>query len=1130
MRRNHTERKKGLLATSLMGAASIMVVAAMAPAAIAQSAGQSAAEDEIEEIVVTGFRQSIRDALDEKRAAQNIIDGISAEDIGKSADQNIAEALQRITGVSINSEDGVGTTVSVRGVGADLNVVTLNGQVVTSGGGDIQDGGGNQGVDFSNFSADILSRIEVAKTPSADHDEGSLGASINLRTFKPLSVRKDRRVLDVQARYSPFESRKSIPTLGDVTDNYRINLSLSEKLFNDTIGVSLVGISEKNSIRQDIDEVTRYFPLAAGGPPPANFGVDLPGGFTNIDTGEIIQEFDYGTGGGGVRNVVAHAPFEKQYQYQSNETLRDSLSATVQWRPDDTLDVQLDATYTETDRNQDQWQYRVRPNGGNRNGEFNLFSPETNDLVGFRRTAAFSGRRGSGDTNPGFIRPATNRRDTTDKNTILSLGVEKEWNDFTFNLRAGQSTTTSVDDDVFNITYQIENQPDNNGSRPGSFNGFLRDRTNPSGTGGAGIVQDGDHAGFYSGYTCAGNSFSGVCPIVVSAQDVAAYNQSQGPVAANPDAFSFGSISNRDRNIDDKNQSVFFDVDWDKSFGPVTSLETGFKFAKRERDQQQTNRGFSRFSAESNALFGILLSEFTSGERTPSDFGEALGLPRDAITSGVALADADLLLARLESEEGVVPRTRPSPAGQRVFNLDIFSVYAKANFNMLDGRLFGDVGVRYSETETASKQGGDINLLENNFTTAAENVDFFGSQEAAEAALGIDLVNDQDPAFMDVASVSISADNKYTDVLPSLNVNYLFREDVMLRFAASKTIARPPFDDLRPGFNFQENAFNTSTSLRLGNPFLNPFESTNLDVSAEWYFNEDSLFSVALFNKDLGQFSRGVSSTSFFVDARSFLYDGNGVALPADQVVTPPLQELILPFSNNQPANCLPNREFDYNSLVGAAGCELVNVDALENGSGGFVRGAEVSFQTNFTQLPGLLANTGVIANYTYADSQTDENVVLNDAGDQVVAFSRAAPFANTSLHTFNLTGFYEGNGKQFRLAYNSRSDYLQNGALRDGYARYAEGRETLDMSGGIDLGENLRLNFSASNLLDTVFRTYAVVNDGQFERTDPRFANYSQANPLPREELTLGSQPTHRTLRRSNTGRIYRVGLRYEF
>ena len=111
----------------------------------------------IEELFIIGYRSSLMKSLASKKESYNITDAIYAEDIGKTSDQSIAEALQRVTGVSIERIDGEGTTVVVRGVGDNLNNVMLNGIPLTG-------SGDSQSVNFSEFSADILQSIEVQKT------------------------------------------------------------------------------------------------------------------------------------------------------------------------------------------------------------------------------------------------------------------------------------------------------------------------------------------------------------------------------------------------------------------------------------------------------------------------------------------------------------------------------------------------------------------------------------------------------------------------------------------------------------------------------------------------------------------------------------------------------------------------------------------------------------------------------------------------------------------------------------------------------------------------------------------------------------------------------------------------------
>ena len=135
-------------------------------------------DEAIEEVIVTGIRASLQDAIAKKRNADDIRDVINAEDVGKLPDSNVAEALQRITGVQIGRSFGEGSEVSVRGIAA--NRIELNGQT------QVGTGASRAVTTFSSLPAEMFSSLEVIKTPTADEVEGGLGAIIRLNTRKPL--------------------------------------------------------------------------------------------------------------------------------------------------------------------------------------------------------------------------------------------------------------------------------------------------------------------------------------------------------------------------------------------------------------------------------------------------------------------------------------------------------------------------------------------------------------------------------------------------------------------------------------------------------------------------------------------------------------------------------------------------------------------------------------------------------------------------------------------------------------------------------------------------------------------------------------------------------------------------------
>jgi iron complex outermembrane receptor protein len=160
----------------------------------AQDESSAANDEPIEEIVVHGIRQSIRDAISRKRNAEQIMDAIAAEDIGKLPDDNIGEALQRITGVSLTREAGEGKEVSIRGLGAGLSQVTVNGQKMTS-------TEGTRNFNYSVLDASMVSALEVWKSPMASQEEGAVGGTVNIITRGPLDSKRNRFNLSVGQQY-----------------------------------------------------------------------------------------------------------------------------------------------------------------------------------------------------------------------------------------------------------------------------------------------------------------------------------------------------------------------------------------------------------------------------------------------------------------------------------------------------------------------------------------------------------------------------------------------------------------------------------------------------------------------------------------------------------------------------------------------------------------------------------------------------------------------------------------------------------------------------------------------------------------------------------------------------------------
>ena len=176
--------KKSQIAKSLsaiIGVGAFSIVAA--PIAMAEEV-----EDQVEVIEVTGIRSSIIKATDIKRNSDGVVDAINSEDIGKFPDTNLAESLQRISGVSIDRKNNEGSQITVRGFGPSFNLVTLNGRSMPFADSPKQEGAGgtqNRSFNFDQIASESVSGVQIYKTAKANVASGGIGATVNIETAKP---------------------------------------------------------------------------------------------------------------------------------------------------------------------------------------------------------------------------------------------------------------------------------------------------------------------------------------------------------------------------------------------------------------------------------------------------------------------------------------------------------------------------------------------------------------------------------------------------------------------------------------------------------------------------------------------------------------------------------------------------------------------------------------------------------------------------------------------------------------------------------------------------------------------------------------------------------------------------------
>jgi TonB-dependent receptor len=300
-----------------VSAGALLAALATSGAAHAQAtAATPAAEPDtaVEEVVVTGFRTSLAKALNVKRNEAAAVDMILAEDIGKFPDLNLSESLQRIPGVSIARDGGEGRQISVRGLGPQFTRVRINGmEALTTAGGADSSGGTNRGrsFDFNIFASDLFSAITVRKTAEASTEEGSLGATVDLRAARPFDFKGFTLSGSAQGSYNDLAK----------TTNPRAAFMISNTWRDDTFGALFSFAYAKRNIIEEGNSTVRW----------------AKGGFGS-ETTDTLSLADIN---------AAYHPRIPRYDLYKEQSERFGATLSLQWAPTDATLVSFDGLYAD---------------------------------------------------------------------------------------------------------------------------------------------------------------------------------------------------------------------------------------------------------------------------------------------------------------------------------------------------------------------------------------------------------------------------------------------------------------------------------------------------------------------------------------------------------------------------------------------------------------------------------------------------------------------------------------------------------------------------------------------------------------------------------------------------------------
>jgi iron complex outermembrane receptor protein len=876
----------------------------------------------LEEVVVSGVRRSLENAINTKRDADVVVDAISAEDVGKFPTENVAESLQRVTGVQISRFRGEGQNVTIRGLPTDFTLVELNGHTLANA---LGASGTNisRSFDFTILPSEFVSKVEVFKTPSADMEEGGLAGTVIARTVRPLDIGRRKITANIE---EANESNRDMWAP-------RASAFYTDVFADGMLGISLGGAYTKRLTETHEQSITRYRRL----PESALGGLDLNG------NGKIDKTDP-------TRYAVLDSIFQELFR--ENRT-RKTGTATIQFRPDDHFDFLVDGFY----------------------GKMDLFSPRLTDLI----------RIGIGLKPGGPVVPGTqvldqrpgNSSAVGDKGQPVNMLESAEFQGVD---QRGDGRTESRSADLLSIgltsTYRSDNELKVTNELSMSrarqvMDNPLEENQRKQGLGYADVGYDLRKSSDLVSYYFGGN-------------DAAS--------RLDPSTYQLLSLNGEwgSRRKDDQHDASL-DVQKGLHWGPLDSVMAGGRFSVRSVFQD--NRRIAGTSAQLAGLFNIndpanlfLVPVHPSSGNFLGAAGNTSGLfPQTWLVNDPFAFINHFGRAALEAHSTITN----DPTGIYDVKERVGAGYIRANLVALDNKLTGNIGIRFVHTTQISKGvAPDLNGI--TFEPQA------GSITRVPAA------------------GPLTVERTYNDILPSLNLKYDVLDDLIVRFAASRTMSRPTLTQLSPTLS----AAGPSQSLTANNPYLDPFRANNLDLAGEWYFAPGGLVSMTLFWKDIvSQVLRQNSQIPLTITQ----INGDGSRTPTQQVWT---------------------------------------LSSLVNGPGTHVTGAELSYQQNFDFLPWPLDGLGVLGNYTY----------LHQGNGQ--------PLQGASKNNYTASLYYEKGWFGGRLTYTYRGKFYVSTEANTQDQVWEQPFGTLDANVTFNIGQHVALVFEATNILeDTNRRRYEPID-----------------------------------------------------
>jgi TonB-dependent receptor len=750
--------KTSLPHKSLLAQGIALALLMPAGAALAQES-----PEEMDTVLVTGVRASLGRSVDLKRGAGTVQDSISAIELGKFPDDNVADSLSHITGVAISrTAGGEGQKVSVRGLGPEYTLTTFNGRILAT------DGAGRDFA-FDVLPADVISGADVIKGAQASLTEGAIGGLVNLRSASPFDQAGQHGVARLEG------DRNQMSEL----DGYKFSGAYSNTFAGDKVGVLLGVVYAEREDRTDIAGNDGGWTRNPDPNDESWLWGNAWGGNIDPNANGVLDEDEYGLIGPGQFRVGSILEEKK----------RRAITAKLEFRPTESFKIVADGIKTRLDSPQVGFQQSYYP----------LFAPDRwSDLTiqdGIVTGFTMENPDPEMALNPELLNVTEHRVVDTDL-----YGLNADWqvtDSLSFNGDVYRSTSKRFSGGQDTYVVLRMNQPN------------------------VGRIELGHSA---------------VPNVTVEFDDGRELTSGLADGEFGASDFNTHYMELRGDDIEDEITGFTLAGKLALEKLSVNALHFGVNITDRKKSRDLVNNtlsgGADYYSGENAInvadLGGNVISHSFHLPNFMSNVGSSF--PRSFLAF-----DVPNYLAALEAYDG---NARPSGGTYDFTNaapawnpLESYRVTEKTTSFYVQADLGGerwsaDVGVRFVKTRTTA-QAWDAEIL-----SITENGPFNYTAE-----------------YADPTEVTQNGDYNFT--LPSANFTWRFTDSLQLRLGAAKTMARPPVNMLAPTNTTASISWGEFTQVFGGNVDLQPYSARQFDASLEWYFSENSIFNVAVFNKKI---------------------------------------------------------------------------------------------------------------------------------------------------------------------------------------------------------------------------------------------------------------------------------------